>query len=37
VTDDAFGLRQIGPIRIEVTEVDRAVACCRDAPGVPTV
>ena len=35
MADDAsFGLRQIGQIRIQVTDVDRAVAFYRDALGM---
>jgi catechol 2,3-dioxygenase-like lactoylglutathione lyase family enzyme len=34
MTDDSFGLRQIGQIRIQVSEVDRAVAFYRDALGM---
>lgn len=34
MTDDAFGLHQIGQIRIQVTDVDRAVAFYRDALGM---
>lgn len=35
MTDPPFGLRQIGQIRIQVTDVDRAVAFYRDALGMP--
>jgi len=35
MSDDPFGLRQIGQIRIQVTDVDRAVAFYRDKLGMP--
>ncbi|HLE88763.1 MAG TPA: VOC family protein [Candidatus Limnocylindria bacterium] len=34
MTDDTFGLRQIGQIRIQVTDLDRAVTFYRDALGM---
>jgi len=34
MTDTAFGLHEIGQIRIQVTDVDRAVAFYRDALGM---
>jgi methylmalonyl-CoA/ethylmalonyl-CoA epimerase len=34
MTDEPFGLHQIGQIRIQVTDVDRAVAFYRDALGM---
>ena len=34
IADLAFGLRQIGQIRIQVTDVDRAVAFYRDTLGM---
>ena len=34
MTNDSFGLRQIGQIRIQVTDVDRAVAFYRDVLGM---
>jgi catechol 2,3-dioxygenase-like lactoylglutathione lyase family enzyme len=34
MTDEAFGLHQIGQIRIQVTDVDRAVAFYRDTLGM---
>jgi methylmalonyl-CoA/ethylmalonyl-CoA epimerase len=34
MTDESFGLRQVGQIRIQVTDVDRAVAFYRDALGM---
>jgi catechol 2,3-dioxygenase-like lactoylglutathione lyase family enzyme len=34
MTDTAFGLHQIGQIRIQVTDVDRAVGFYRDALGM---
>jgi catechol 2,3-dioxygenase-like lactoylglutathione lyase family enzyme len=34
MTDDTFGLHQIGQIRIQVTDVDRALAFYRDALGM---
>ncbi len=35
MADATWGLRQIGQIRIQVTDVDRAVAFYRDALGMP--
>ena len=35
MTDVTFGLRQVGQIRIQVTDVDRAVAFYRDTLGMP--
>lgn len=32
---DGFGLRQIGQIRVQVTDVDRSVAFYRDVLGMP--
>ncbi len=34
MTDEPFGLHRIGQIRIQVTDVDRAVAFYRDALGM---
>ena len=34
MTDEAFGLHQIGQIRIQVTDVDRAVGFYRDTLGM---
>lgn len=34
MTDESFGLRQVGQIRIQVTDVDRAVTYYRDALGM---
>jgi catechol 2,3-dioxygenase-like lactoylglutathione lyase family enzyme len=34
MTDESFGLHQIGQIRIQVTDVDRAVAFYRDTLGM---
>lgn len=34
MTDEPFGLHQVGQIRIQVTDVDRAVAFYRDALGM---
>jgi len=34
MTDDSFGLHQIGQIRVQVTDVDLAVAFYRDALGM---